>query len=123
MLILSTADAESHPILVNFNGEVNDRVVFTYEAGTSVYGSCSLKINNEFWIFGGKDTAHKNQVSRIQGCSLIRQEKNLPFDFVNGACGTFELTQQFAFLCFSESGNDDPTRTCYRSVSRTIFYQ
>ena len=116
VLILSTYELEPDyhaPILVNFNGQVNDRLDFTFEAGTSVYGSCSFKLNNEFWIFGGQQSSYKNQISRIQGCSLIRQDTNLPFDFVSGACGAFNLTQEYGFLCFS-THDEEAQKSCYR---------
>ena len=43
ILILSTFEKNSDPILVNFAGQVNDKIQFTFEPGTSVRGSCSLK--------------------------------------------------------------------------------
>lgn len=46
---------------------------------------------------------------------MIRQQEPLPFDFVNGACGTFTLTEEFAFLCFSD-GSDEEARTCHRFI-------
>ena len=89
---------------------------FSMEADTSVDGSCSVKLQNRFYVFGGKGTGRdgSKQISRIQGCSLIRQDKDLPFDFTNGACNSYTLSVEVAFLCFSDSSADNAGKTCYK---------
>ena len=40
------------------------------------------------------------QISKIVGCQMVRQEDDLPFDFVHGACNTFAALEEKALLCF-----------------------
>lgn len=115
VLVLSTHYEPSDPILVDFRGRVDREMVFTLEADTSVTGSCSVKFQGKFYVFGGVGTGRDGtrQISRIQGCSLIRQDEDLPFDFKHGACNSFTLADEVAFLCFSESTADNAYKTCH----------
>ena len=73
---------------------------FVYEDDMIIDGSCSVNFRGSMLIFGGTEE-YSRQFLRVGDCSL-RKEGQLPFDFRNGACETFEQPQigETALLCF-----------------------
>ena len=63
--------------------------------GQQFSGSCGATYQNNFYIFGGDLNA--NQILRVENCQL-KSIGTLPFDFINGACGTDGPS---IILCFS----------------------
>ena len=53
VLMLNTARSDNVPMVITFDGEVDNDINFVYEEGTEVYISCGVTLNGEFWIFGG----------------------------------------------------------------------
>ena len=54
MLILSTYSDLNKPLLTDIN-EREDYIDFAYEPDTEAFGSCSIKFENRFYVFGGRD--------------------------------------------------------------------
>ena len=84
MLILSTYSDLNKPLLTDIN-EREDYIDFAYEPDTEAFGSCSIKFENRFYVFGGRD--EPRQISQIQDCKLSRVG-SLEFDFFYGACAS-----------------------------------
>ena len=55
---------------------------------------------------------YKIQVSRIEGCKLVRQG-DLAFDFTYGSCNSFLEPTPRILLCFSYDGTDTPGKVCH----------
>ena len=91
-------------------GELNLMEDFTFGTGTGSGYSCSAVINGLMMIFGGSDSAVK-QISIVESCWL-RRLGELPMEFFEGACNTFETIYdtQEVFLCFAYEGEN----TCHR---------
>ena len=62
-LMLNTARSENVPMVITFNGDVDDKINFIYDERTEVYISCGVTLNEEFWIFGGAQ--HRQQVGKF----------------------------------------------------------
>lgn len=41
------------PMVIGWNGDVNDDINFTFDSNTVVAHSCSASLNDEMWVFGG----------------------------------------------------------------------
>ena len=48
------------------------------------------------------------KISRVDGCN-VKRVGTLEFDFVNGACNTYQLKMEKILLCFSS----DATKECH----------
>ena len=59
---MSTYDSDSVPVLINYDGGVNENLNFEMGEGTDVYGSCSALLSGEFYVFGGYRSGKKDQV-------------------------------------------------------------
>ena len=90
-----------------------ETVMFDFEADTEAHGSCLLRWQNKYYIFGS-DNAYKSfnglrhQVSIVNGNKLERKG-TLAFPFGSGTCTV--LNQQTIVLCFHW---DDP-KACRQS--------
>ena len=62
VLVLSTSDSSNVPVLINYDGGVNENLHFELDDGTEVYRSCSALLNGEFYVIGGGNTGYKDQV-------------------------------------------------------------
>ena len=53
------------------------------------------------WVFGGRNNGYQRQLLTVGDCSL-KKEGQLPFDFMLGACDTFNQPGEgeVALLCF-----------------------
>ena len=47
-------------MIIDFEGNVDEDTVFTFDEDTEVYASCAATLNDEFWVIGGKN--QKRQV-------------------------------------------------------------
>merc|ERR1711953_45603 len=106
VLILNNYVANNFPKMVNFKGEEQNDLYFVQGRDTDIQYGCSTKFRGEFWTFGGRGAPYKNQANKIVGCEIVRQ-RDLPFDFIMGACNTFQLpseTKDSVFMCFGSSG-------------------
>ena len=94
VLILSTRQEESVPVITDLSGKYDTVFNFTFEPETSAYGTCGLLYKDEFYVFGGKNNHHT--IAMISGCALKLIGK-LPFTFDTGNCviGGNEI-----YLCF-----------------------
>ena len=63
VLMLNTARSENVPMVITFNGDVDDKINFIYDERTEVYISCGVTLNGEFWIFGGAQ--HRQKVGKF----------------------------------------------------------
>ena len=95
---------------------VEDNLDFDYEDGVSLRGGCGLTLHGQMWYLGGDTDKSERQVSskeikqtkiidfkksKIDGCKMIRQEDDLPFNFYKGSCNTFAAPEEKALLCFT----------------------
>ena len=111
VLILNTyaASNRAHPVLTDFNGNVNDKLKFSLPAqNTEVYRSCSTVLHGRYYIFGGRYQPKQISVIDEEKC-VLRREGDLPRDFQYGGCQTFMMPEEKALLCFGYS-----SRTCMR---------
>ena len=60
------------------------------------------------------------QVSKIEGCKLVRQG-DLSFEFRSGSCNTFIEPTPRILLCFSDYGNGRPWKNCHTWVNSIIL--
>lgn len=102
---------------MDFAGKTYETLSFEYDDATEVYASCGAFYQGVHYVFGGAQESR--QVSRIQGCRLIR-ESSVPFTFQNGACGIFfdpNLGKEVVLLCFDDdanlSDNTKDAKVCY----------
>ena len=58
------------------------------------------------------DFNYSIQVSKIEGCKLVRQG-DLSFEFRYGSCNTFLEPTPRILLCFSWYGNGTPWKVCH----------
>ena len=65
------------------------------------------------WVFGGYGRGYSRQLLTVGDCSL-KKEGQLPFDFVLGACDTFNQPEagETALLCFSQTNYNTNYRDC-----------
>ena len=90
---------------------------FKYEGGATVHGACSVtykvyncrsvlyksELKGHHYVFGGYQNGNlpTTQVSRIEACNLRRKEFELPFNFTEGACNTFDKGYDAIYSRFS----------------------
>jgi len=60
-----------------------------------------------------QDFNYSIQVSKIEGCKLVRQG-DLNFDFRYGSCNTFIEPMPRILLCFTFIPSQEGTKTCHR---------
>lgn len=99
VLVLSTSfGVQKQPMVIGFNGDYRE-ASFEYGPGTSIYYSCAVEYQNDFFIFGGLNNNY--QMSKINGCKL-ETHVNLPFKFTRGSCGQYNLSNEESeiLLCF-----------------------
>ena len=61
---MSRFNQENKPMVISFDGEVNDDIEFEYIDDIDMgFGSCSTTINGEFFMFGGN--IEKTKVSQF----------------------------------------------------------
>ena len=53
VLVLNNLNSGKKPMIVDFNGNINDDLAFRYGWGTVATGGCGTTLKNEFWYFGG----------------------------------------------------------------------
>jgi len=107
VLVLNTFSSSQVPVLIKYDGDINQNLNFNMGPDTSVHHACSAKLNGEMFIFGGNandDKNHLRQISKIQDCGLVRIG-DLPNDMERMACGTFEFLakEERVMLCFGYS--------------------
>merc|ERR1711892_844802 len=68
VLILSTYQAASLPVLTNSDGFEDRDFNFEVDERSEVYNSCSLTWENELFVFGGYK--RKTQISKVTSCRL-----------------------------------------------------
>ena len=61
VLVLSSRISENVPIIISFDGDINEDFHFKYNEGTSSAYSCGATYEDKFWIFGGSGKS-KRQV-------------------------------------------------------------
>ena len=98
-------------VKINPLGQVYDNFEFGFGPQTEVWESCSVIINNTMVVFGGanhetqvfelKILVKNFQISRVEGCRLVRQG-DLPFNLKNGACTRYDI--------YNGPGNDNDRR-------------
>ena len=59
----STYYGEKEPLLVDFEGNTQEKFQFRFGTNTEVYGSCPVVFQGEHFIFGG--SMNKRQVSAL----------------------------------------------------------
>merc|ERR1711990_974549 len=103
-------------LLISYDGQTKKEIEFEYGKGTEIFHACGLTLNDQMFIFGGQ--IEKRQISRIEGCGIVRTKSNLSFDFIHGGCLTIDTksmnsveTVETAWLCFSAS-NPSEYRKC-----------
>ena len=59
--MLSSRIAENMPMIISFDGDINEDFYFKYNKGTSSIYACGATYEDKFWIFGGESES-KRQV-------------------------------------------------------------
>jgi len=109
VLVLNTSLSSNKPVLIKFDGGVEEKLDFTMGTDTSALRSCSATLNGESFVFGGYGTPQNKQISKIEGCSLKRIGE-LPVEFGTVACGTYLFDgKERVMLCFPLSDK----KKCY----------
>lgn len=101
VLVLSTINSDSVPIITNANEKKDRNFFFLYGEETEVKYACSLTWMNELYVFG--ESSNKKQISELIGCQL-KNIGELAFNLYYGACANVDNTK--LYLCFN-SGTDD----------------
>ena len=57
-----------------------------------------------YW-FEETEKNYQFKMSKIVGCKMVRQERDLDFDFYKGACQTFTDPEPVVLLCFDYNEN------------------
>ena len=114
VLILSTSHVENKPIITDLDGNVNE-ISFSIQDGVEVQSSCSITFRGQFFIYGGQN--RKNQVARVEDCSLKDTGFKLPFEMDAGGCTV--TTRDQVYLCFGEADQSNNTtgarQMCHKS--------
>ena len=97
VLILSTNNDATVPIITNAAGDVDRDFYFSIDNDAEVSRSCSIVWNNQLYIFGGKSM--KTQISKVSNCRLERVGE-LAFNHAFGACTN--VADDRIYLCFDE---------------------
>ena len=63
VLVLSNTEPSNVPFVISFDGTVDADINFEYGQNTQALYSCGATLNDEFWVFGGRD--FKRQVYTI----------------------------------------------------------
>lgn len=74
VLTLSTHKTSNYPTLIRYDGgkEPNfSGLNFKITSNTEVAGSCSAILNNEFYVFGGRTSGTKRQVSPFDSLNPV----------------------------------------------------
>ena len=116
VLILNTDSYYSIPMVVDFDGNVDDNLDFKIETMSRSRWACSVTLNGEFLVFGNGYQVNDQsfsvvlnyfQLSKVQDCKLqpvAEIPSNIDFIIDNGACATFETNAgiQKAYICFGQ---------------------
>lgn len=61
--MLDNANSANKPMVISFDGEVNDDIEFEFVGDAYVRGGCPATLNGRFFYFGGYNNNHKTKVS------------------------------------------------------------
>ena len=111
ILILSTIESASIPVITDVNGRVDTEFQFKIDDDIYVHDSCGLRFRGEFYLYGSLEADHA-EIAKLDGCSL-KKIGTLPFTFQRGGCAN---RQNEFYLCFDTYGDH---RTCYVSNEPT----
>ena len=100
VLILSTREAASVPVLTNAAAREDKDFDFEIDEEAEVYHSCSVTWQNELYVFGG--ATNMTQISKVQSCRLEPMGQ-LAFDHKNGDC--VNVANYKVVLCFGGDNN------------------
>ena len=106
ILVLNSGGGWKSAMLMNLAGGQEESTCFQPDDNTAAHGSCSIKWQNQLFIFGGY--SEKRQISKLSGSKLERVG-TLPFDHWTGACS---VMADRVYLCF----NRDDGNLCRRST-------
>ena len=71
---MSRFNQENKPMVISFDGEVNDDIEFEYIDDINMgHGSCSATINGEFFMFGGSNK--KTKVSQFNPREIFNKNQ------------------------------------------------
>ena len=115
VLILSTFQAASVPILINSAAGADKDFFFDIDEEAQVYESCSLTWQNELYVFGGN--SKKTQISRVTSCRL-EPVGQLKFDHYLGDCVN---VYNKVILCFNYANGDYKKCRMASSPTGTFF--
>ena len=102
MLILSTQEAASVPVLTNADGREDKDFNFEIDEEAEVNYSCSLTWQNELYVFGG--LKKKTQISKVTSCRLAPIGQ-LKFSHLYGDC--VNVAGNAVVLCFNSPASGD----------------
>ena len=90
---------------------------FHLGSGVQVKQGCAVTLRDQMWYFGNavdrrqvsfvRFVTQNNKVflkiSKVVGCEMVRQSRDLPFDFDRGSCSNFEVPEEKVLMCFSKT--------------------
>ena len=65
VLLLDNRNADNLPMVISFDGEVDDDIEFQFIGDSFVRGGCSATLNGKFFYFGGSTSKHQSKVSDL----------------------------------------------------------
>ena len=65
VLLLDHGSSSNKPMVISFDGEVDDDIEFEFVGDAYVRGGCSATLNGRFFYFGGYNNNHKTKVSSL----------------------------------------------------------
>ena len=64
VLLLSTSRSSNAPMVIDFEGNIDDDTSFIYDEDTEVFASCAATLHDEFWVIGGR--SQRQVIIKIQ---------------------------------------------------------
>ena len=95
ILVLNTWSSANVPLLIDIDGNVDNRLSFEIENEVYADRSCGVQFKGDFYVFGSRK-GDQRQIAKVVNCELKRVG-TLPFTFDVGACAA---TEDQLFLCF-----------------------
>ena len=114
ILILSTHNATSVPIITNAFGREDRNFYFMLEDDIEINHSCPITWRNEFYLFGGWDLT--KQILKVDQCT-VKKIGSLPFNHMFASCAN--VNDKAINLCFNAYNAEGDYKKCRFSSSPT----
>ena len=72
VLLLDNKSSTNKPMVISFEGEVDDNIEFEFVGDAYVRGGCPATLNGQFFYFGSSNSIHKTKVSLLSFKKVVR---------------------------------------------------